>query len=286
MFLNPTPIRLLLSPQLADLAACQDPRQNGFLTICVRSASALPSSQEDDRQGWAASGLSWAASLPEVDISTSSLITVGKCGTLVKPKVVRTLRNSHISSGHTVACCHAYSYNYSYSRRQLNAAQPRSAAVTVSQSRWCAGMAFQDLEARRLSRYGPCRDLAQATELREETLLAIDAWYRSHRQKYGNPTDHQCMTKGRKQWMAYCEQLCQERPEFRCTDGISTSYSFISPETNSARAEKRELFWDWLARSVKDDTNRVLNESPVKQLKGGSHQVVPHLPAEDVLGPF
>ena len=130
-------------------------------------------------------------------------------------------------------------------------------------------MAFQDLEARRLTRYGPCRDLAQATELREETLLAIDAWYRKYRQEYANPTDPQTMAKGRKQWMAYCEQLCQERPEFRCADGISTSYSFISPETMSARAEKRELFWDWLAKSAKEGTNRVLNESRDKRYSPG-----------------
>ena len=62
MITNPTPSKTLMSPQLADLAVHQDPRQNGFLTVCVRSISALPSSQENDRQGLAASGLSWAAS--------------------------------------------------------------------------------------------------------------------------------------------------------------------------------------------------------------------------------
>ena len=99
------------------------------------------------------------------------------------------------------------------------------------------------LQARQLSLYGPfCRDLDTATELNQERFLAFNSWYHaSCHWTYKNSTSWTCWKKGRKQWMAYCEWLCEMHPEFRCTDG-STSYSFVSPASMDSRAFKRHEF--------------------------------------------
>ena len=108
------------------------------------------------------------------------------------------------------------------------------------------------VEALKLRLYGPCRDIHLATNLTERNILAITKWYNeSPHFKYKNSSDWGSWEKGicRKQWMAFCEQLCQARPEFRCADG-STNYSHVSPEDMEIKAMERQLFWDWLDRSV------------------------------------
>ena len=72
-------------------------------------------------------------------------------------------------------------------------------------------------EALKLRLHGPCRNIHSATNLTERNILAITKWYHeSPHFKYKYSSGWGSWEKGscRKQWMAFCEQLCQARPEF------------------------------------------------------------------------
>ena len=130
-------------------------------------------------------------------------------------------------------------------------------------------MVLQSLEAHRLRLYGPCRDLAAATELTGGTLAEIAAWYpKSHHYSYANETDGETFKKGMKQWVCFCQHLCKEEPAFACADG-STSYSLISPDSMDRKSEKSARFWEWLGYTAAEGSNEVLNSSTRKQLSRG-----------------